>query len=96
VAAAPAFELLAELGTDALHAHAVELADRFCAGVDIPSGGSAIVSLAVDDDAAQAMHAANIIGSVRAGRLRLSFHVSTSEQDVDHAIDVLGPHVLRG
>jgi hypothetical protein len=36
------------------------------------------------------------MGSVRAGRLRLLFHVSTTEQDVDHAIDVLRRHVVRG
>jgi selenocysteine lyase/cysteine desulfurase len=96
VAAAPALELLADLGTDALHTHAVDLAARFCAGVDLPAVGSGIVSLAVDDHAARAMHAARIVGSVRAGRLRLSFHVSTSEQDVDHAIEVLRQHVVRG
>lgn len=94
VAAAPALELLADLGTEALHAHAVSLADRFCAGVDVSSRGSAIVSLAVDQDAAQAMSAARIVGSVRAGRLRLSFHVSTSEQDVEHAIEVLRRHLV--
>ncbi|MDT4910589.1 MAG: hypothetical protein QOI69_3830 [Pseudonocardiales bacterium] len=96
VAAAPGLELLADLGTAALHSHAVNLADRFCVEMGLPSRGSAIVSLAVDDGAAQAMDAARIMGSVRAGRLRLSFHVSTSEQDVDHAIDVLGRHVLPG
>ena len=96
VAAAPAVELLADLGSDALHAHSVDLAARFCAGIDVAPAGSAIVSLAVADDAAQAMHAARVMGSVRAGRLRLSFHVSTSEQDVDHAIDVLRRHVVRG
>jgi selenocysteine lyase/cysteine desulfurase len=96
VAGAPGLELLADLGAEALHAHAVSLADRFCAGVGLPLAGSAIASLTVDDDAARAMHAARITASVRAGRLRLSFHVSTSEQDVDHAIDVLGRHVRPG
>ena len=94
VAAAPALELLADVGTAALHAHAVRLADRFSAGVGLLPAGSGIVSLAVDDDAARAMQAGGVLGSVRAGRLRLSFHVSTSEQDVDHAIDVLGRHVV--
>ncbi len=95
VAAAPALALLADVGTDALHAHAVSLADRFCVEIGVPPTGSAIVSLAVDDDAAQATDAARVIGSVRAGRLRLSFHVSTGEQDVDRAIDVLRRHVVR-
>jgi hypothetical protein len=37
--------------------------------------------------------AARITGSARAGRLRLSFHVSTSDQDADLAADVLRQHV---
>jgi selenocysteine lyase/cysteine desulfurase len=96
VGAAPAVELLADLGSAALHAHAVDLATRFCAGIGVPPAGSAIVSLAVADDAAPAMRAARVMGSVRTGRLRLSFHVSNDEQDVDQAIDVLRPHVLPG
>lgn len=94
VAGAPALELLVAVGTGALHGHAVGLADRFRAGLGLPPAGSAIVSLAVDGEAAAAMRAAGVVGAVRAGRLRLSFHVSTSEQDVDRAIDVLHPHVL--
>ncbi len=43
--------------------------------------------------AADAMAAARITGSARAGRLRLSFHVSTSDQDADLAADVLRLHV---
>jgi hypothetical protein len=39
------------------------------------------------------MTAARITGSARADRLRLSFHVSTSDQDADLAADVLRPHV---
>ncbi|HEY1664496.1 MAG TPA: hypothetical protein VGG54_02300 [Trebonia sp.] len=43
--------------------------------------------------AADAMAAARIKGSARAGRLRLSFHVSTSGQDADLAAVVLRRHV---
>jgi hypothetical protein len=39
------------------------------------------------------MAAARITGSARADRLRLSFHVSTSDQDADLAADVLRRHV---
>lgn len=93
VAAGPAAELLADLGVEALHSHALGLANRFRAGVGLEPAGSAIVSLVVDDGAAAAMDAGRIMGSVRAGRLRLSFHVSTTEQDVDRALDVLHQHV---
>jgi selenocysteine lyase/cysteine desulfurase len=93
VAAAPALELLADLGVDELRGNAVGLTNRFRAGVGLAPGDSAIVSLAVSEDAAAAMRAARVVGSMRAGRLRLSFHVSTSESDVDRAIEVLSGHV---
>ncbi len=94
VAAGPAVRLLAQVGTQPLHAHALGLANRFRAGAGLEPGNSAIVSLATDDGAAPAMATARIAASARAGRLRLSFHISTSEADVDHAIDTLRPHIL--
>ena len=85
--------LLAQVGTQSLHRHALGLANRFRAGIGLEPGDSAIVSLATDGAAADAMAAARIKGSARAGRLRLSFHVSTSDQDADLAADVLRRHV---
>lgn len=93
VGAAPALDLLSEIGTAALHAHALGLANRFRAGVGLPDGDSAIVSSFADDTVPGLMGAANIIGAARAGRLRLSFHLSTSEQDVDTAVDALSGHL---
>ncbi|MGH3181295.1 MAG: aminotransferase class V-fold PLP-dependent enzyme [Streptosporangiaceae bacterium] len=93
VAAAPALRLLAQVGTQSLHRHALGLANRFRAGIGMEPADSAIVSLATDGAAADAMTAARITGSARAGRLRLSFHVSTSDQDADLAADVLRAHV---
>ena len=93
MAGAPAVRLLAQVGAQSLHRHALGLANRFRAGVGLEPGASAIVSLATDGAAANAMAAARIKGSARAGRLRLSFHVSTSEQDADFAADVLRRHV---
>ena len=51
------------------------------------------MSLAASGAAADAMAAARIAGSARAGRLRLSFHVSDREEDADLAAGVLRPHV---
>jgi selenocysteine lyase/cysteine desulfurase len=93
VGAAPALDLLSEIGTAALHAHALGLANRFRAGVGLPTGDSAIVSSIGDQEVPDLMRAANIVGVARAGRLRLSFHVSTSERDVDRAIDALCGHL---
>ena len=93
VAAAPAVRLLAQVGTQSLYRHALSVANRFRAGIGMEPGDSAIVSLATNGAAADAMAAARIKGSARAGRLRLSFHVSTSNQDADLAADVLRRHV---
>ena len=92
-AAAPAVRLLAQVGTQSLHRHALGLANRFRAGIGLEPGDSAIVSLATDGTAADAIAAGRIKGSARAERLRLSFHVSTSDQDADLAADVLRRHV---
>jgi selenocysteine lyase/cysteine desulfurase len=93
VGAATSLGLLSEVGLDALHAHDVGLANRFRAGVGLAPSNSAIVSTLADTEVASLMRAANIVGVTRAGRLRLSFHVSTSEQDVDTAIEVLAGHL---
>lgn len=93
IGAVPSLELLTEVGTAALHAHALDLAHRFCAGVGIPDSRSAIVAAVADEEVPALMRSAGIVGVTRAGRLRLSFHVSTSEQDVDTAIEVLSGHL---
>ncbi len=93
VGAAPSMELLNEVGTEALHEHAVSLTNRFRAGIGIPPSNSAIVSTIADEDVPGLMRAADIVGASRAGKLRLAFHVSNSAEDVDRAIEVLSGHV---
>ena len=66
--AAPAVQLLVQVGTQSLHRHALRLANRFRAGIGLEPGNSEIVSLAADGDAADAMAAARVTGSARAGR----------------------------
>lgn len=91
VAQAPALELLGGVGAAALHAHALGLADRFRAALDLPPGDSAIVSLAAGPRAAQRLSAAGVASGVRAGRLRLAFHVNNTAADADRAAGALGP-----
>ncbi|MGI8430205.1 MAG: aminotransferase class V-fold PLP-dependent enzyme [Solirubrobacteraceae bacterium] len=93
VGAAPALELLSGVGIPALHANAVGLANQFRAGVGLPHGDSAIVSALADGQAPELMARAGVVGSVRAGRLRLSFHVSTSAEDVARAVEALSGHL---
>jgi selenocysteine lyase/cysteine desulfurase len=85
----PALDLLTEVGTDVLHAHALGLANRFRTAIGLPPGDSAIVSLAVDASAPGRLEEAGVYGSVRAGRLRLAFHVSNTESDADRAAEAV-------
>ncbi|MBI1758647.1 MAG: aminotransferase class V-fold PLP-dependent enzyme [Actinobacteria bacterium] len=94
IAQAPALEVLAEVGVAALHAHALGLANRFRAGVDLSPGDSAIVSLDPAPEAAGRLDRAGVVGSVRAGRLRLSFHLNNGPTDADAAADALRGHLL--
>jgi selenocysteine lyase/cysteine desulfurase len=89
VAQAPALDLLTEVGPAALHDHAVGLANRFRSAVGVPAGNSAIVSLATTPDAGPRLHRAGVVGSVRAGRLRLAFHVNNTAADADRAAEAL-------
>ncbi len=93
VAQAPALELLTEVGVPLLHEHALGLANRFRAAVGAPPGDSAIVSLAAALDIERRLQHAGIAGSVRAGRLRLAFHINNDQGDVDTAADALAGHV---
>ncbi|MFD0690199.1 aminotransferase class V-fold PLP-dependent enzyme [Actinomadura fibrosa] len=93
VGLAPAVELLAEVGVPAIHDHDVALARRFQEGLGLPPGDSAIVSLDVPDGTAELLRANGVVASVRAGRLRCSFHLSTTEADVDKAVDLLSSAV---
>jgi hypothetical protein len=57
-------------------------------GLGLPPGGTAIVSTAVEG-AAEKLERAGIRAAVRAGALRASFHLYSTEADVDAALDAL-------
>jgi selenocysteine lyase/cysteine desulfurase len=88
VGAAPAMELVAEIGVPAIQAHDVALANRFLTGLGRPAGDSAIVAVDVPG-AEQRLAAAGIRAAVRAGRVRASFHLYSTEADVDAALTAL-------
>src|SRR3954447_22268897 len=83
VGQAPALELLTAVGTPALHEHALGLANRFRAAVGLPTANSAIVSLPLEADAGKRLRRADVTASVRAGRLRLAFHLNNTADDVE-------------
>ncbi|MFY1690644.1 aminotransferase class V-fold PLP-dependent enzyme [Plantactinospora sp. WMMB782] len=88
VGAAPALELLLEVGLPAVREHNVGLANRFLAGLGQPHRDSAIVTVDVPG-AAEKLAAAGVRAAVRAGRVRASFHLYSSEHDVDLALTAL-------
>lgn len=90
---APALDLLERVGVPAVHDHNVALARRFQAGLGLPAGDSAIVSVPVPEGTAERLRAGGVVAAVRAGRLRCAFHLTTTEDDVDRALDLLAPHV---
>ncbi|MDP9094663.1 MAG: aminotransferase class V-fold PLP-dependent enzyme [Actinomycetota bacterium] len=93
VAQAPALELLAGVGPAALHAHALGLANRFRTSIGLEPGNSAIVSVATNASVADRLSRAGVLGSVRAGRLRLAFHVNNTETDADRAAEAVAGHI---
>jgi selenocysteine lyase/cysteine desulfurase len=96
IAAAPSLELINEVGLPALYEHSTGLAERFRleTGLKSPAIASAIVAAAADSAVPRLLEEAGIVASFRAGRLRMGFHLSTTEQDVDHAASVLRSHLM--
>jgi selenocysteine lyase/cysteine desulfurase len=78
----PALELLSEVGVDAIHRHDLDLANTFRARLGLPTGDSAIVT-ATADGGLERLRAAGIRTSVRAGAMRISFHLHNTDADVD-------------
>jgi selenocysteine lyase/cysteine desulfurase len=88
IGAAPSLELLNGIGVEQIHDHNVRLAERFLAGLGLPPTGSAIVSVDMPG-AVRKLAAAGVRVAVRDGRPRASFHLYTTEADVDAALNAL-------
>jgi selenocysteine lyase/cysteine desulfurase len=94
IGTAPALEVIEQIGIDRIHGHNVALANRFAPGWAWADCNSAIVSAAIPG-AEGVLAAAGIRAAARAGNLRVSFHVYSTEDDVDTALDALrdcAPH----
>ncbi len=88
VGTAPALKVVEQIGIEVIHTHNVALANRFRAGLGMTEGDSAIVSAAIPD-ADRKLAAAGIRAATRAGDLRVSFHIYSTENDVDTALNAL-------
>lgn len=87
VGAARSVELIADLGVEAINKHSVGLANRFRERMGFEPSNSAIVSL--DTDRGDALAAAGIKAAARAGRVRLSFYLYNTVEDVDRTVATL-------
>jgi len=85
----PALELLADVGIDAIHRHDLGLANALRARLGLSAGDSAIVTVPSADGLAR-LRSVGIKASVRAGAVRLSFHLHNTEADVDAVARALG------
>jgi selenocysteine lyase/cysteine desulfurase len=88
VGAAPALELVEQIGVETINKHNLELANEFRDGLGLPPSNSAIVSTA-RPGAEAAFAAAGIRAAVRDGKLRASFHIYSTRDDVHQALAAL-------
>jgi selenocysteine lyase/cysteine desulfurase len=88
VGTAPALAVIEQIGIPAIYEHNVELANRFRSAMGLEPANSAIVSLE-RPDAAQQLERAGIIAAVRGGRLRTSWHLYNTTNDVDAVLNAL-------
>jgi selenocysteine lyase/cysteine desulfurase len=89
VGTVPALELLNDVGVDAIHRHDVALANAMRARLGLPPSDSAIVT-ANTQGGLERLGAAGVKAAVRAGAVRLSFHLHNTEADVDAVARALG------
>jgi selenocysteine lyase/cysteine desulfurase len=93
VTAAPSLQLLASVGMPAVRDHSVGLANRCREWLGMPAAESAIVSVPVTDTEASALADAGVVAAMRAGRLRLAFHLCNDHRDVDLVASALRGHL---
>ena len=89
VGTVPSLDLLAEVGIDTIHRHDVGLANALRARLGVAASDSAIVTVAAEGGL-ERFRAAGVTAAVRAGAVRLSFHLHNTEADVDAVARALG------
>ena len=99
VAAAPALELLNEIGIERIHEHDLRLANLFREGLGLAPGQSAIVSAELPG-AEEHLRGSPVMAAARAGMLRTSWHLYNGEDDVRQVLELLSaeaePRPARG
>ena len=85
----PALDLLSEVGIASIHRHDLGLANALRERLGLPAGDSSILTVAADGGL-ERLRAVGIKASVRAGAVRLSFHLHNTEADVEAVARALG------
>jgi len=88
VGAAPALALIEEIGVEAIGAHDIGLANAFRDGLGLAPGDSAIVSAEVAVDL-ERLWGAGVMAAMIEGRLRTSWHLYNTPDDVERALGVV-------
>ncbi len=89
VGAAPALELMADLGPDAVGKHNVAMTNRLREGLGHQPSNSAIVSIDLDDAAVSRLQAAGVVFASRAGRSRFACHLYTTTDQIDEVCSTI-------
>ncbi|HET9343384.1 MAG TPA: aminotransferase class V-fold PLP-dependent enzyme [Candidatus Eremiobacteraceae bacterium] len=85
---AAALGVIDKIGIASIEAHDMRLARRFCSALSLPEPVSPIVYMDARADFRKLLES-GIRASVRAGRVRLSFHLYNTDEDVDRAVAAL-------
>ena len=88
VGTAVALEVIDKIGIAAIESHDMRLARRFCSALGLPEPPSPIVYMDARADFGKLLES-GIRASVRGGRVRLSFHLYNTDEDVDRAVAAL-------
>lgn len=87
VGTAPALEVIASTGVASIHGHDVALADSLRDRLSLEGHGSAIVSVPLSDGSGLADR--GIAAAVRAGSVRVGFHLYNDERDVEALVEAI-------
>lgn len=88
VGAAHSLELLAAMNGQAISAHNIVLANEFLRRLDLAPQDSAIVTIDIPH-AAERLAQAGVRTAIRAGRVRVSFHLYNSHADLEIAVQAI-------
>jgi selenocysteine lyase/cysteine desulfurase len=89
VGAAPAIDLLLEIGVEAIHEHDLRLANLFRTGLGLERGDSAIVTVDLPG-VEERLRGTAVMAAACAGQLRTSWHLYNTEEDVETVVALLG------